>query len=271
MTVQLQMKRVSLSAAAAIALLSAPIALAQTVEGTVDAAKEAAQGAATAASEAAQDAAEAVKGAAADAAEAVNEALKPKPVAVPVPAGVYQLDKTHANVLFQVVHAGLAPYTARFDRLDGALTLDPANPENSSVTATIEAGSVNTNYPGTKDFNGEISFNEKFLNANAFPDITFTSTAVELTSPNTAEITGDLTMLGVTKPITLDAELTGALEKHPFAKGKPAIGFTAEGVLDRTEWGFTNLSNTMPGLDGAAIVGTEVRVMIQAEFVKTDE
>lgn len=189
---------------------------------------------------------------------------------VTAPSGEYALDKTHANVLFQVKHAGLAPYTARFDRLDATLTLNVEDPSQSVVTATIDSGSVNTNYPGEKDFSGEISNSEKFLNAREFPEITFTSTAVEPTGDRTATITGDLTMLGVTKTVTLDAELTGSLASHPFAGGKPAVGFVAEGVLDRTEWGLTNLTNTMPPLEGAAIVGAEVTVMIQAEFVKAD-
>lgn len=186
---------------------------------------------------------------------------------VPAPSGVYVVDPTHANVLFQVSHLGLAPYTARFDTVDATLTLDVDNPANSSVTASVDVGSVSTNYQGSKPFDQTLAFGPKFFNGNEFPKITFTSTGIEQTGDKTATITGDLEMLGVTKPITLAAELTGALGNHPFAPGNPpAVGFTAEGVIDRTDWNFTHLTNALPG--GALAVGTEVRILIQAEFIK---
>lgn len=188
---------------------------------------------------------------------------------ISAPSGEYVLDPTHANVVFQVTHMGLSPYTARFDKLDAKLVLDVENPQNSSVTATVDVGSVSTNYSGDKDFNGEIAFNEKFLNGKAFPKIEFASKKVTQTSETTATIIGELTMLGVTKEISLDAELTGSLAAHPFI-GKPAVGFVATGVIDRTAWGFTHLTSTMPQIDPKPIVSPEVTILIQAEFLKAD-
>lgn len=189
---------------------------------------------------------------------------------IAAPSGAYTLDPTHANIVFQVSHAGLSPYTARFDEFDATLTLDVDDPSKSAVTATVKTGSVNVNYRGEKAFQEKLAYDKKFLNGKTHPEITFTSTKVDVTGEKTATISGDLTMLGVTKPITLDATLTGALAEHPFAGKKPAVGFTANGVIDRTEWGFTHLANTMPGLEGLPIVGPEVTIMIQAEFVKAD-
>ncbi len=187
---------------------------------------------------------------------------------LPIPSGAYALDPTHASVTWKISHLGLSNYTARFTQFDIALTLDTENPANSSVTATIDPTSVETDYPGEKDFDGEVANDAKFLNAGAFPAITFTSTSVEPTGDNTAKVTGDLTMLGVTKPVTLDVTLNSALEQHPFAK-KPAVGFSAVGALDRTEWGLTHLSNTL-GEGGNQIVGSSVQVLIEAEFVKAE-
>ena len=114
------------------------------------------------------------------------------------------------------------------------------------------------------------TFDEKFLNGKKFPKIEFKSKKVTQTSESTATITGDLTLLGVTQEITLDAQLTGSLAAHPFAGGKPAVGFTATGEIDRTAWGFKHLANTMPPIAPAAIVSPEVSISIQAEFVKAD-
>lgn len=188
---------------------------------------------------------------------------------VAAPSGAYVLDKTHANLLFQVVHMGLSPYTARFDRFDAALTLNVEDPSKSAITASVDVGSVSTNYAGEKNFNEEIAFDSKILNGKEFPKIEFVSKSITQTSATTATITGDLTMLGVTKEIELNAELTGSVASHPFA-GKPAVGFVASGEIDRTAWGMSYLASPIPQIAPAAIVAPQVKVMIQAEFVKAD-
>ena len=184
-------------------------------------------------------------------------------------SGQYALDPTHANIIIQVTHVGLAPYTARFDKFDAALNLNVEDPSKSTVSATVDVGSFSTNYPGEKDFDGEVAFDEKFLNGKKFPTIEFKSKQIKQTSETTATIVGELTMLGVSKEISLDAQLTGSLASHPFT-GKPAVGFVASGVIDRTAWGFTHLATTMPQIEPAMLVGAEVTISIQAEFVKAD-
>lgn len=188
---------------------------------------------------------------------------------VKAPSGKYALDKTHANIILQVNHLGLSPYTARFDAFDATLDLNVEDPTKSSVTATVDVGSFSTNFPGEEDFDGKVATDEKFLNGKKFPSIAFASKKVTQTSETTATITGDLTMLGVTKEITLDAQFIGSVADHPFAK-KPAVGFVASGVIDRTAWGFNHLAVTIPAIAPAQIVSSEVSISIQAEFVKAD-
>lgn len=184
-------------------------------------------------------------------------------------SGVYKLDKTHASVIWSVQHLGLSNYTARFDEFDIKLTLDVDDVTKSSVSATIDPRSVNTGFPGEKDFNAEISDDGRFFNAAEFPEVTFASTSIERTGESTATITGDLTILGVTRPITLEAELVGALDAHPLAGTRPAVGFSATGVFDRTTFGMDAFSNSL-GEGGPPIVSPEVTVTINAEFIKAE-
>lgn len=191
----------------------------------------------------------------------VSAALAAPVAAQEVQSGTYGLDKTHATILWEVKHLGLSAYVGRMNAFDINLTLDADNPENSTVSATVEASSVSTPFPGEKDFDGEVGNDARFLNGAAFPEVTFTSTRVEPVSNTEARIIGDLTMLGVTREITLDATLTGAIEQHPFANA-PAVGFEATTVIDRTAFGMDFLAPT--------VVAPEVAITVHAEFVKSN-
>lgn len=127
------------------------------------------------------------------------------------------------------------------------------------MTATITMTSVDTDFPFPEntDFNAELR-GANWLNTDAFPEATFTSTAITVTGDDTAEIEGDLTFLGQTLPVTLDAKLIGFMEDHPFADGA-AFGIAATGSFDRTEFGF---STFVPN------VGAEVTIAINAEFLQ---
>lgn len=177
-----------------------------------------------------------------------------------LPSGTYALDKTHASLTWKVSHLGLSNYTARFTDFDVTLNLDTQNPEGSSVIATINPTSLETDYPNPEehDFDKKISTGEEWLNAVKFPEITFTSTKLEKTGESTGKMTGDLTFLGVTKPVTLDVTLNGAMLEQPFSK-KPTVGFSAHGTLKRSEWGFdTYVPN----------IGDEVEIIIETELAK---
>ena len=175
-----------------------------------------------------------------------------------LPAGTYELDKTHASITWKVMHMGLANYTARFNTFDSTVVLDPAAIENSSVTVDISPMSIETDYPNPEkeDFDKKLATGENWFNAGANPTIKFVSKTIEKTGENTANITGDLTFLGVTKPVTLDATLNGAMASHPFTK-KAAFGISAHTTIKRSDWGMSG---------GLPHVGDDVDVMIEAEY-----
>ncbi len=192
----------------------------------------------------------------------------PVPKVVEATAGLYVLEKTHASVTFQVLHMGLSNYTARFAKFDSTLEIDPTKPAEAKLTATIDPTSIRTDYPGDykathkgsgfKSWDEDLAKSDKFFNAGKFAEIKFVSTGIELTGEDTAKITGDLTMLGVTKPLTLDAKLNGAMASHPFVK-TPALGFSATGTVKRSEWGMTYLTPN---------VGDDVKLIIEAEYIQ---
>jgi polyisoprenoid-binding protein YceI len=180
-----------------------------------------------------------------------------------MPAGKYVLDATHASLTWKVSHLGLSNYTARFTDFDATVTLDPKDVTQSTVTATVNPASVETDYPNAekKDFDAKLAKGKNWFNSAEFPEITFTSNAINVTGENTADITGELTFLGITKPVTLHTTLNGAMLEQPFAK-KPALGFSATATLQRSEWGF---STYVPN------IGDKVTLQIEAEFLKADE
>ena len=131
------------------------------------------------------------------------------------PAGEYVLDRTHASLEWSGLHAGLSYYSARFTNFDIKLNFNPADVTKSKVTATIDPKSVETDFlktrpaGNTEDFNAMLATGERFFNAGKFPTITFTSTANTKTGDNKGKMTGNLTFLGVTKPVTLDVTFIG--------------------------------------------------------------
>lgn len=179
-------------------------------------------------------------------------------------AGVYDLDKTHASVTFRVDHLGMSRYTARFTGIDGRLNFDPANPAAMSVEASVDTGSIKTDYPNpTPNFDAELA-GPNWLDAARFPKITFKSTAVEPTGPNTAKVTGDFTLHGVTRPLVLDVTFNGGYDGAPMDPGS-RIGFSAQGKLKRSDFG---VSYGVPQPGSTFGVGDEVEIQIEAEFTK---
>jgi polyisoprenoid-binding protein YceI len=184
---------------------------------------------------------------------------------IKAPKGAYKLDPNHASLVFKIDHFGLSHYTARFTKFDASLELDPAKLAASSVTLTIDPKSVKTDYAGDfkaghKDspfatFEEEIARGDKFLNGDKFPAITFKSTKV-VPAGKGFKVTGDLTFLGVTKPVTLDGEVVGSIEKHPYM-GVGVVGFSAHGTFKRSEWGMTGTQ---------MFLGDDVTIIFDGEF-----
>ncbi len=172
--------------------------------------------------------------------------------------GKYVNDLAHTSVTWRVMHLGLSNYTARFAKTSSTLQLDPARLAASSVIVTVGANSVRTDFPDPAkvDFDKEIGGDERFLSGDKFPEIKFVSTKVVVTGARTAKITGNLTLRGVTKTITLDARFNGATPANRVM-GAPRVGFSATGAITRSDFGMTY---------GTQFVGDRVELQIEAEY-----
>ena len=179
------------------------------------------------------------------------------------PAGAYKLDKAHASLLFRVDHLGFSMYTARFKQFDAHLQFDPANIPASSVMVTVDAASIETDFPdpAAHDFNAQLR-SEQWLNTAQHPRATFRSTSIEMTGANRMRIHGDLTLRGATRPMTLDATFNGGYAGHPMDPNA-RIGFSARGALKRSEFG---MGFGVPEPGSRMGVGDRVEVVIEAEF-----
>lgn len=181
-----------------------------------------------------------------------------KPLADPLakaPAGVYELEKSHASITFTVMHMGLAAYTMRFNDFDANIQLDPAKPEASKLNVSIKPASLDAN-------NAKLTAhtsNKDFFEVEKYPTITFVSKSIEKTSDSTGKITGDLTLHGVTKLVVLDAKYNGG-GVHPYMK-KHALGFSATTTIKRSDFGMSY---------GVPMVADDVHVAIETEFVQKD-
>ncbi|MBL8545498.1 MAG: YceI family protein [Hyphomonadaceae bacterium] len=189
------------------------------------------------------------------------------PVEVNAPTGAYTLDPNHSSVTVTAQHFGLANYTLRFNKLSGTLNFNAETPTQSTIQAVVDVTSLDTPYTGPRDFDSELQ-NSSWLDSAGFTSATFTSTAVESTGPNTARVTGDLTLRGQTHPITLDVTYDGSHSPHPLGMQVSSIGFSARGTFNRSQYGVNELLPSAGGNDG---VSDEVTLIIEAEFTRPIE
>jgi len=179
-------------------------------------------------------------------------------VSTNLPAGDYKLDPRHASVLFRIRHEGqLSWFTARFNGRDATLSLNPADPSQSRLTASVDPNSIDTGLPDTADAAGFNHAIAQALGVAATPSITFTSTAIHRTGQFTADITGELSMNGQTHPALLHATFDGAVV-DPLRGNKEVLGFSAYGAIKRSDWGATQW---------AVVASDEVQIVIEAELV----
>ena len=170
------------------------------------------------------------------------------------PPGGYALDPSHASLIWRVSHGeGLSIYTARFDAFSATLDFDPANPAAARLDVTIDPASVST---GDALFDDQVA--RVVFDAADHPEIRFVSTAVEQTEGTSATVTGDLTLKGVTLPLTLAVTYNGGA--YDPLRGADVIGFSATGRVDRSLWGADAYVNFG--------VAPEVDLLIEAEFLK---
>lgn len=167
----------------------------------------------------------------------VTAAGAPPPLAskdpAAAPAGVYTLDGRHISVIARIGHGnGTSFSTFRFGKARGSLTWDPANPSAIRVNVTVEPASIASNVEG---FPAELS-GERFLNVIKYPEATFVSTGFRSMGGARAAVDGNLTFMGQTRPMTINAEMVGV---GVGPTGKKNIGFTGTMSFKRSDFGFT--------------------------------
>lgn len=165
-------------------------------------------------------------------------------------AAEYKIDPAHANILFFIDHMGFSDMVGRFTAVTGSFKFDKETPANSSVTLTLKPESIKTSsLELDKHLQGA-----KWFDSKQFPDIRFVSNAVVVTGKNTADVKGDLTMRGITKPVTLKATLnkTGI----NAVTQNPTVGFSVTANITRSEFG---IKEYVP------MVGDEVSLLAELE------
>ena len=177
-----------------------------------------------------------------------------------IEAGTYQIDPAHSEVGFRVKHLGISNVDGRFSDVDGTVTV-PAGGAMTGVQTdvTIQAASINTR---NDDRDNHLQ-SADFFDAATFPTLTFRSTTMEPLGGNRFTLTGDLTMHGVTKPVTLEGEYNGAATAPD---GTKKVAFSASGTINRSEWGLT----WNKALEtGGVVVSDEVELTLEVEANST--
>ena len=170
----------------------------------------------------------------------------------------WQIDPVHSEVEFSVRHLMISTVKGRFTDVQGTLQYNEADPTGSNVEVRIATASVDTR----ADQRDTHLRSADFFDAEHYPFMTFKSTRVERTGEGRGKLTGDLTIRGVTRPVTLDVKREGR-GKDPW--GGERLGFSATTVLNREAFGLT----WNQALEtGGVVVGEEVKVSIEVEWVK---
>jgi polyisoprenoid-binding protein YceI len=175
-------------------------------------------------------------------------------------ADVWLIDKNTTTVHFSYDHLGVSRQSGRFKDIEGRLAFSPTEPENGAVDITIRTAALST---GVAELDRLLRSSD-FFDAQRYPTIRFRSVGVKQTGERTGEVDGELTMMGITWPVTLDVRwhFTG---EHPFASINPAYagkwvsGFTAATTIERSRWG---IKRALP------LISDAVEIRIEAEFTR---
>ena len=168
-------------------------------------------------------------------------------------AGDWKLDPAHAALLFRIDHLGYSDLIGRFETFDVSLTGDASDPSAARAEAVIDMTSLDM---ANDDFAAEL-MGPKFFDAEAYPQAVFRTLKVRPGEDGNAEVDGELTLHGVTKPVTLHVHFNGTA--YDRIRGADVAGFSATATIDRSDFGVSAFSG---------IVTDEVRIEIQAEFEK---
>jgi polyisoprenoid-binding protein YceI len=186
---------------------------------------------------------------------AANASAQPQssPNPADVKAGSFAVDPAHTKVTWSINHFGFSTYVGQFSQVAGTLKLDPKALSAASLEATLQTASVGT-------FNTALDNHLKspdFLDVAKFPTATFKATSVKATGDRTADITGDLTLHGVTRPVVMQATFNrgGRNPANPTYR----LGFSGKTTIKRSDWGIKTY---------APALGDEVTLQIDAEFTQ---
>jgi polyisoprenoid-binding protein YceI len=174
----------------------------------------------------------------------------------------YRFDKDHTAINFSWSHLGLSRQSARLGDVDGRIQFDPMTPELSSIDVVMKVDSI---WTGIRAFDQQIK-SADYFDVAKFPLILFRSTDIRRTSDKTGRVVGDLTIKGITRPVTLDVVWNFSGE-HPLATVNPnyrdvyVSGFSVTGVLRRSDWGLTL---------AVPLVSDEIRLSIETELLRTE-
>jgi len=168
-------------------------------------------------------------------------------------AGNYALDAKHASLIFKIGHLGFSQYVGRFERFDVSLEFDQENAAAARIEAVIDMTSLDV---ANDDFAATL-MGPNWFDAGQYPEAIFRSTGIEVTADNTGVMTGDLTLHGVTQPITMDVIFNGG--GNDRLRGAYVIGLSARAKLDRRAFGVDRFNG---------LVSDMVEIEIEAEFKK---
>lgn len=167
-------------------------------------------------------------------------------------AATYTLDPAHTWVTFAINHAGWSTAEGQFRATTGTLEFDAANAAASTLSVEIDAASIDTN----DQARNEHLMSPDFFNTAEFPKITFVATGIEVTGDKTGKVTGDLTMVGVTKPVTLDVTFNTEAPL-PWDASVVKAGFTATGTVQPADWGMAKVAEFGLGPDVVITINSE--------------
>lgn len=170
-----------------------------------------------------------------------------------VPAGAYVSDQAHTSVTGKVSHLDFSSYTLRFDKVDARFDFDPAAPEMSHITVSIDPASIDT---GSKGLDRKLA-GKDWLDAESFPKARFVSDKIDVGDGRHGTVSGLLTLHGVTRPVVLAVTFNGVgADMVPFVT---RLGFSASATIKRSDFGVTQFEG---------LVGDEVQLCIEIEFTK---
>ncbi|MFP5376268.1 MAG: YceI family protein [Acidimicrobiia bacterium] len=174
--------------------------------------------------------------------------------------GTYAIDPTHSRIGFVARHAMVTKVRGSFNEFEGSGYLDAENPANSHLALTIRAASIDTR---NADRDGHLRSSD-FFDMENHPEITFASTAVEQLDADNFRVTGDLTIKGVTRPVTVDFQYTGTAV-DPF--GNARVGFEGRTTVNRKDWG-VNWNAALEA--GGVLVSEKVTLEFEVSAIRDD-